>query len=331
MEHIIERLKNEFVENVKDYANDVNNFIDYLDSKRGKNSFYNELIIGGMTTEEVINSLKYLNDEVCRINKKTPAYKYISAIGELFYYILNNSPISNSDFLKQIDSKRNGSYYRQCTDFINNCSTLIGKEVYSALDDETVDRLLIWSDKMIADVLKESNQKVLVKDFKHMVAALFIKTVLLTGVTYREARTLKFTALNVKSNTLEINNYVFRLPCKMSEQFHAYKSYCKNKGFDVQYGYLFVDDDGIEWGESTSSSGVTNYLKTVIGQTDLTGIIKYGITQMILVGIDSRIIERITGVSDIIISDCTQHSNNDQKWFSYINSKIVSTEIYGKL
>lgn len=330
MKSTIERLKEEFITKTKDYANDVNNFIDYLDIKRGKNSFYNELIIGGMTSEEVINSLKYLNEEVCRINKKTPAYKYISVIGELFYYILNNSPITNSDFLKQIDSKRNGSYYRQCTDYINNCSTLIGKEVYSALDDQTVDKLLIWCDDMIFNVINKTDN-VLSKDFKHMVAAFFIKTVLLTGVTYREARILKFNSLNIVRNTLEVNNYIFRLPCKMSEQFNAYKFLCKNKGFDILYGYLFVDDEGNEWGESTSSSGVTNYLKSVIGQTDLTGIIKYGITQLILSGIDSRIIEKITGVSDTIISDCIQHSSRDQEWFAYINSKLVNTEIYKKL
>lgn len=331
MQQIINKLKDDFIEKTKDYANDVNNFVDYLDTKRGKGSFYNELILGGMTTEEIINSLKYLNEEVCRINKKTPAYKYISVIGELFYYILNNSPIPNSDFLKQIDSKRNGSFYRQCTEYINNCPTLIGKEVYSALDDQSIDILLIWCDKMIINVFEKSENDVTDMDFRHMVAAFFIKTVLLTGITYREARILKFNDLDVELNTITINNYIFRLPRKMSLQFQAYKQLCKCRSFDVNFGYLFIDDKGNGWGEATSSSGVTNYLKTVIGQTDLTGIIKYGITQLILSGIDSRIIEKITGVSDTIINDCTQHNYNDEKWFSYINSRIVNTHLYGKL
>lgn len=328
---MLDKLKEEFIVKNDDYTNDVNNFIEYLDVKRGKDSFYNELIIGGMTTDEIINSLKYLNIDINRIKRKSPAYKYTSAIGELFYYIYQNSNIQNSDFLKQIESKKEESYSRKCSEFINNCATLEGSEVYTALDDETVDKLLKWCDNEINTMLDKDQQKHERIGFKHMTVALCVKLMLLTGITYREVITLRFSALNTKVNTIEINNYIFRLPLKLSVQFMHYKELCKEKKFDTDHGYLFTDQNGKEWGKKTASSCAPTYLDTVIGQKDFTGIIKYGIRNLILVGIDTNIIKQITGAKDDIIKDCINHNENDDVWFSYINSKIVSSTLYGKL
>lgn len=304
------------------YKNDVKNFIDYL----GEDNFYNKLIIGGMTTNEIIKSLQSLNKKEV-IKTKNTASKYMHAIGRLFFYILKNSDIKNTDLFNEIDSKHENSYSKICHDYINSCETLSGNKIYPALNATQVDKLVKWCDEEISKMLESKGEINYRIGFKRMTVALCVKVMLLTGITYRVARFLKFSALDEVRNCITIEGFTFRMPLKLSEQFIKYKRFCYNKGLDVEHGYLFVNEKGEQWGKITSASSGPQFFETVIGQNDFTGIIKYGITQLLLAGVDSKIIMQITDAKEAIINDCIDCLTENEK-YTYINSKICVTEIY---
>lgn len=331
---MIRDLKDRFLSENPGYTNDVNNFINYIETQVEQASFYNEFTLRGMTVKGILDSLVYLVEVEQQIQKKEPAKKYVSAIGQLFSFIFDNSDIQNISLKSQLDlpQKRKDSYLKMCFGFINKSEILQDKESYKAIDDITVKKLIIWCDNKIDKVFNQNINEIKDINFKHLVAALCIKLILLTGCTYRVVRSLKLSDLDTELNLISINGYDIRLPLGLSKQFKHYKQLYIDKQFDIQEGYLFVGVDGNQWGPNTSSSGITNYLKTEIEKTDITGIIKYGITQLMLKDVNDSVIIRLTGANKDIIEDCLpQDSRKEIEWFSYINSKIVKTEIYKEL
>lgn len=330
---MIEALKEKFLSENHGYTNDVNNFINYLETQVDQASFYNEFTLRGMTVIGILNSLEYLV-KIKQIQKKEPAKKYVSAIGQLFAYLFDNSEIQNISLKSQLDlpQKRKGSYLKICHDFINRNEDLQEKESYKALDDTIVNKLIIWCNNKIEKVINIEVGEIQDMHFKHMVAALCVKLILLTGCTYRVVRLLKISDLDIDLNIITINGYDIRLPLGLSKQFKYYKKIYFDKQFDVLEGFLFVGSDGKQWGSDTSSSGITNYLKTEIEKTDITGIIKYGIRQLMLQDVNDSVIIQLTGANKDTIEDCLpQDSKKESEWFSYINSKIVKSELYKQL
>ncbi|SHM82561.1 hypothetical protein SAMN02746066_03459 [Anaerosporobacter mobilis DSM 15930] len=330
---MIRELKDRFLNENPGYINDINNFINYIETQIEQASFYNEFTLRGMTVKGILNSLEYLVN-IEQIQKKEPAKKYISAVGQLFAYIFDNSEIQNISLKSQLDlpQKRKGSYLKVCYDFISKSEVLQDKESYKALDDATVNKLIIWCDNKIDKAIDQNSNNIKDINFKHMVAALCIKLILLTGCTYRVVRAIKISDLDTELSLITVNGYDIRLPLGLSRQFKYYKQIYIDKKFNYLEGFLFVGTDGKQWGSGTSSSGITNYLKTEIEKTDITGIIKYGITQLMLQDVNDSVIIRLTGANKDIIEDCLpQDSKKEIEWFSYINSKIVKTGIYKEL
>jgi len=95
---------------------------------------------------------------------------------------------------------------------------------------------------------------------------------------------------------------------------------------------LFVGANGEQWGDATSDSGIPNFMKTAIQQTNITGMVKYGITQLIKSGVNDSIIMKLTGASRELLNSClVDVQSNNIEWEQYINSKIVTTECYYQL
>lgn len=125
----IETLKSNFIEKNNDYKNDVENFIKYLDTQEDGASFYSKFTLAGMSTKGILDSLKYYVS-IGKFKKKETARKYMSAIGQLFEYILENTDLENTDLRNQLGapSNRLDSYLKQYNDYINNCDELLEKE-----------------------------------------------------------------------------------------------------------------------------------------------------------------------------------------------------------
>lgn len=330
MQEMIEKLKESFLLNNNDYRNDVENFIKYLDTQEHGASFHNKFTLAGMSTKGILESLHYYVN-IGQFKKKETARKYMSAIGQLFEYILANTNIENTDLKSQLGapSNRVDSYVGQYSDYINNCDDLLEKEPNSMLCNNEVISLLQWCndeiDKSLYDTI-DSNERI---GFKRLVAAMCIKLMLFLGITYRVARAITFSDLDIERGTIQINNFLIRLPMGMQRQFSTYKKYFAEKGYNVDSGYLFVNIEGEQWGEKTSASSMPTFLKTQLGQTSITSVIKYGVKQLVMSGMSDNIIIKLTGISREILNDCLEPENKDV--FIYINEKIIKTPIYKDL
>lgn len=143
---------------------------------------------------------------------------------------------------------------------------------------------------------------------------------LLMGITYRCARQLKMNALDLEANTITINNYMIRLPIKFSKQLKQYVVIREKNNISSEF--LFVNAEGKQWKKNqTTSSGIPDYFETDGFEVQLTSIIKYGIKELIRIGINEAIIMDITGASSDIIKDCLPVNVIEEGWYSYINSK----------
>lgn len=329
-----ESLKEQFLLDNPDYYNDIGNFVKYVRNVRKLKSPEQQVyMVNGITTEEVIASLQYYIDKG-QIKKQEPAKKYFVAIKQLFEYVLSNSSYKNDNFLRELanPSTREDSYSRKTNIFVADCSMLYPKESFVRLADHLVSDLISWCDKVIP---KEGifSDNIDATDFRRIVAALCIKLTILAGITYRQSRQIKFCSLNASKNTIAINGFNIRLPLELSVQFQRYAKYRINH---LPGEYLFVDPDGCQWGDATSDSGIPNFMKTVIGATNITGIVKYGLIQLIKSGVNDSMIMKLTGASRELLNNCLEDvqgdiDNMDPYWDQYINSKLVTTQSYYKL
>ncbi|SHL55497.1 hypothetical protein SAMN02745136_05166 [Anaerocolumna jejuensis DSM 15929] len=330
MNELIESLKESFLLVNNDYRNDVENFVKYLDTQEQGASFYSKYTLAGMSTNGILDSLKYYV-KIGQFKKKETARKYMSAIGQLFEYILANTDIENTDLKNQLGapSNRVDSYVGQYSEYINNCDELLEKESNSILKPNEVELLLNWCndeiDKNLFDV-SDNNERI---GFKRMVAAICIKLMLFVGITYRVARAITFNDLDIERGTIKINNFLIRLPMGLQRQLNIYKKLLKDRGYNVDTGFLFITIEGEQWGEKTSGSSIPTFLKTQLRQTSITSVIKYGVKQLVISGVSDNVIIKLTGISREILNDCLEPENDDT--FSYINEKIIKTPIYKNL
>lgn len=323
---MINKLVEDFLLKNKEYKNDVNNFISYMDYTYGKDAIYSVNAISGMTSDIIIDSLVYLTEKICTIKKKAPAYKYICAIGELFYYIYSNSGYP-SKFYDEIDSKRRISYYFKVTEFINNSKYLKGSDVYTALDDNSTKQLIEWCDDKINVMINQTSTNDRI-DFKRMSASLCFKTMLYTGITYRVAKDLDFRAIHEYGN-ININGYIIPLPENLSKQYSLYKEICSKRNFNTFDGKLFVDENGK--GLKNKTYNGAQFLKTAIDKRNLTGVYKTGIINMITAGIDSEIVRKYTDAGDDVINDCIRYMRSQSDWNVYLSKTVKNSPIYDHL
>ncbi len=327
-------LKDKFILQHEDYSNDVLNFMNYMQNIYELNlPKHQDALVNSMRTELIIDSLEYYVN-IGQIKKQEPAKKYFVAIGQLFEFVLANSEYSNDNLEKELANppSREDSYSRKTSEFVLSNLLLQPKEAMPALDYRKIITLIGWCDKFIENDIKriKKSQHNNITRFRRSTACLCMKLMLLTGVTYREARKIEFKDLNAAESSIRINGYVIRLPKRLSIQFALY--YDLRSQFGPESQYLFCDNDGKQWEGATSSSGIPTYMKTAIEETSVTAIIKYGISQLIKNRINDSVIMKLTGANKEVLNDCLDSNTSDENdWEKYINSRIVNTELYYKL
>lgn len=324
-------LKDQFLGEYPDYGNDISNFLYYMENiKKLTLPMHQDVLVNSMRTEHIIESLEYYV-EINQIKKQEPARKYFVSIGQLFEFVLSNSEYKNSDLKQELGNPatRVNSYSRKTNDFIDKCKKLSPKETQSPLTDEEVNIFIEWCDKQLKKDF-ERNEKLDSTRYKRMSACLCIKLMILTGITYREARKLSFLDLDIDKSTVTINDFIIRLPKGLSCQFRKFHIIRTNYNGLKDSVFLFNTIDGKQWGEATSPSGIPGFMKTALNKTTIMSITKYGITQLINSGINDSIIMGLTGASREIMNDCIGSMTTINKERE-INSKIVNTDKYYKL
>ncbi len=163
---------------------------------------------------------------------------------------------------------------------------------------------------------------------KKMIISMSLKLMLLTGITYRHIRELRFSDVDFEDSSICINGYVIRLPQEYNKQIRRYKNVLSNYGFDAENGFLFATIEGEQWGEKTSGSGVPDFLRSNSMESSLTSVIKYGVKNLLLAGMSDSVVIKLTGVSRDILEDCVKP---DEDTFCYINEKILKHPLYSKM
>ncbi len=189
------------------------------------------------------------------------------------------------------------------------------------LTSTEAEKILIWANEQFITQKWEDTTS-----FRKAVAAIGIKMMMLYGITYRELRKIKWNDYNEMYNCITVNGFELRLPLKLSIQLRNIKKFVFDKKIINGKNLIFAGFQGEAWNDITSSSGIPDYMGTLIGITSVTSIVKYGISQLLKAGLSDSIIKKMTGASEKIIQGCLLQEDNELK--QIINAKILMADWY---
>ncbi len=315
----------DFITAYPDYKSDVINFTEYLEIN-WKNSLSGEqlrILLKGIDVEFLLQSLIYNVEDIKRYKTKTKAKRYATVVGLFFNHIRKTTDIANPELFNAISYNRlrENSYMKRMMSYIEKCDLLAGIVEQEPLTTMQAEELLMWSNEQLEN--KEWGDST---NFRKAMAAIGIKMMMLYGITYRELRKMKWEHYDEYYGFITVNNFALRLPPKLSRQLQQMKQFIWQNEIKNPEGRLFVDSNGEPWGEITSSSGIPDYLGTLMEITSITSIVKYGIVQLLKSGLSDSAIKKITGASDKLIQGCLLEE--DDKLIKIINDTIVRAELY---
>lgn len=330
------KIVEEFSEKYPDYRNDVANFNVYL-KRQWKNSLSDTniwFLIQGLNVEFLLDSLIFNVEERKIYKRKNAAKKYATVIGLFFNYIRKNTNIDNPTLFSDISYNRlrDNTYMQRMMAYIDECNMLQGTIELEGIGRTEAKKVLRWSDNQLEDEKKWysdiNTKKVDESAFRKAMASMGMKMILVYGLTYRELRKIKVNQYDSIRNTITINGFELRLPINMGIQMKRMNDFMDENSIKNSEGYFFINMQGEQWGEITSSSGISDWLAPLIGSTSVTSIVKYGISQLLKAGLNDSIIKQMTGASDKLIKGCISHDEEDMG--NIINSKLVNVELYYK-
>ena len=314
-----------FVREYSDYKSDIANFSEYIEAD-WKNSLSGDqlrILLQGIDVDFILKSLIYNVEVVKRYKSKTKAKRYATVIGQFFNYIRKTTDIVNPDLYDAISYNRfrENSYMQQMMAYIDKCEMLAGIVEQEPLTSTEAEKILIWTnEQFIAQEWEDATS------FRKAVAAIGIKMMMLYGITYRELRKIKWNDYNEMYNCITVNGFELRLPLKLSIQLRNIKKFVFDKKIINGKNLIFAGFQGEAWNDITSSSGIPDYMGTLIGITSVTSIVKYGISQLLKAGLSDSIIKKMTGASEKIIQGCLLQEDNELK--QIINAKILMADWY---
>ena len=313
-----------FIQRYPDYKSDINNFSEYL-NVYWENSLSDELfhtLVKGMDIEFVLQSLVYNVEEIKRYKTKSKARRYSVVIGRFLKYVFESLNITNSELYYMIvGDKSHKSYMKYMTSYINKCDILKGITQSEPLLPTQAYDLINWCNKQFNEQEWDSET-----GFKKAMAVIALKMMMLYGITYRELRKIKWEHYDEYYGLITINGFELRLPPELSLQMHRIKQFISDRDIRNGDGLIFTSISGEEWGKTTSSSGLSDYLKTAIGDSSLSSVVKYGILQLIKAGVNSIEISKLTGAQNNFIENCIDPADKDI--FLLVNRTVVNSDIY---
>lgn len=320
-----QQIMNDFIIEYPDYKCDIINFTEYLETQWGHSLSGESLriILKGIDVEFILQSLVYNVEDIKRYKSKTKAKRYSTAVGVFFDYIRRNTDIANVELYDAISFNRlrENSYMKRMMTYIEKCELLAGIAEQEPLTLMQAEKLLTWSNEQLEGKGWEE-----VTGFKKAMAAVGIKMMMLYGITYRELRKIKWEHYDDQYGFIAVNGFALRLPPKLSRQLQKMRQFIFQNSAKSKEDLLFTDGNSEPWGEITSSSGIPDYLGTLIETTSVTSIVKYGIGQLLKAGLSDSVIKKITGASDTLIQGCLL--TGDDELTKIINNKIVMAELY---
>ena len=228
-------------------------------------------------------------EDIQRYKSKTKAKRYATVVGLFFNDIRKTTDIANHELYDVISFNRlrENSYMKRMMAYIEKCDLLAGIVEQEPLTFMQAEELLAWSNEQLEDTEWEG-----AADLKKAMAAIGIKMMMLYGIKYRELRKIKWENFDEFYGFITVNGFELRLPTKLSRQLQQVQQFVFQNKVKSNEDLLFTDGNGEPWGEITSSSGIPDYLGTLIEVTSVTSIVKYGIGQLLKAGLSDSVIKK---------------------------------------
>lgn len=318
------------------YKTKLDMFMRFLENEKQIIDRSFQSYIEAMKIEEIMESLDYYI--ICNnIKSQSIAWHYCSVIKRYFNHIYELG-FDNAKLIKSFgqDEKNPESYQSRIREKIFNDIRLEKKEQKSELELQELRDLISECNEEIRELIEED----LILDYKKysykyndLMSSIIIKLMLLTGVKYVVVRNIKFSKYNILDKIIGINGYTLILPDSLNEQI-AY--YCKLR-YEIQKrtkkhtDSLFIMANGEEIRSGTDI--VADTLKKYIGRSDVTGIIKSAVIQMISKDTNNCIIQELTEMGPVNYKYCQKKvfENPNISKNEYLNSKLRSLEIFHML
>lgn len=311
------------------YAGKINYFYNFLVDIKGINDNSFQSYLASMRVIEIIESLdNYVvkND----VTKTTVALHYISVVRRYFHFLYNLG-IENNNLLKLFSLERNNiySFSYKVQEVVNNDKRLTAIDVKEALSFEEIQLLIIECDEEVDAVINNPqlslDNTIPSNKYNNLMAAIMLKIMVFTGIKFKVLNTIKIVDLDIKYNTICINNFKIHLPDNLGDQIKFYLD--NRKKIESETDLLFVKSDGKKFGRN--SSIVAERMEGYIGRTDTTGITKFGVIEMIKKGVNQSILQEFTGVGNDIFKDCQKKVNGEKNQYAsrYLDSKLRSMKI----
>ena len=90
---------------------------------------------------------------------------------------------------------------------------------------------------------------------------------------------------------------------------------------------MFIRNDGKTWGNKTRGGALSYTIEKVLGYHSTTGISKFGISNLLDVGISDSVIMRITGAKQKYLQDCINEKTDIDKE-KYLNSRLSKIDYF---
>lgn len=324
-----EEMFKRFVEEYENYDAEIKNFRIYIEEV--KKSPATTTILGGIRTKDISESIDYLI-KYGNYGTVSIAKKYINAVAQFFRFGISNNWFSNDDLLRDINKSSSfddDSYFSQLNYYIANNKELKNKSIKEVCSDDEVEDLI----KTI-DAFMELREKHLSKiGFEKIAAMIGIKIMLFTGIKYSEIRLIKAEDVKSDINIIKINGFSVRLPINLSSQIQYYEKLRDQILVSKTAKYFLVGYNGSQLSAKTPDSKMLPILEKTLARTDLTGIIKYGLKELVLAGTGIDKIKKLTGCGDDMIGGCIPENreSEEERLNKYINMCISKTNVYYKL
>lgn len=309
------------------YTSRIKAFEKFLLDEKGINDSSYKTYLGGMKTEEILQSLDYFIERN-KIKKASVANHYISVVTTYFQYI-ERYGIENEHLFKELGKTNNGSFYKTVKKYILDDERLEDIVQSEPLDSEEINILIDHTDKILNNIINITKDDLPdEKDFNRMSAAIGLKLMIFCGTKYEVLMGIKKEDFSSVKRKIIINTYELHLPDNLAMQLTEYEKY-RNK-IKGNSELLFVRYDGEELQKETWQ--IAQIIKK-IDRTDTLGIIKYAVIQMIRSGINQNFIMNLTAIGTRVYDYC-QNIVNQEKVTDrnrYIDSKIRSLEMFDYL
>lgn len=282
------------------YKRKIYVFQEYVNLKLEAKDVNFQSILSAMTKEQLVNALEYYV-VTYDIKYVTTVETYITVIGVFFDYIAFSYQWKNPLFeTKSKNLELKAAYEKRISELGLNT-----KEQVEPLTDSEARKLLNICNSRIDNATIDIIVNGAVNGkFSAYMSSLISKLVLLYGTKNNCINELEILDYDSKLNKLKINGFWVHLPDEFALQMNKYIEFRKQLLGDEVETRLFVD---IRKGKrKLDNNKMFAILKEVTGNVKATSIAKYGIIQMIKLGVPAHVIKEFTGYSNDVYQYCQE-------------------------